>query len=76
MARDSRHLLNPLAPLDTLTPSAQDGVPDLLERDLRACSFFPCISPDIISRTDFDGFVTVIKDGAMLIQQAGIMLEA
>lgn len=51
MARDSRHLLNPLAPLDTLTPSAQDGVPDLLERDLRAY-------------------------GAMLIQQAGIMLEA
>lgn len=32
----SRHLLNPLAPLDQPTPSALDGAPDQLERDLRA----------------------------------------
>ncbi|KAI5478129.1 cyclin L1 [Pseudohyphozyma bogoriensis] len=32
----SRHLLNPLAPLGEPTPSSLDGVPDELERDLRA----------------------------------------
>ncbi|GAA5988685.1 hypothetical protein JCM10908_003675 [Rhodotorula pacifica] len=32
----SRHLLNPLAPLDEPTPSALDGIPPQLERDLRA----------------------------------------
>lgn len=37
MASDSRHLLNPLAPLNQPTPSAVDGVPEELERDLRAC---------------------------------------
>ncbi|GAA5963491.1 hypothetical protein JCM8115_003384 [Rhodotorula mucilaginosa] len=47
----SRHLLNPLAPLDQPTPSALDGVPPQLERDLRAY-------------------------GALMIQQAGIMLKA
>ncbi|GAA6009487.1 hypothetical protein JCM10207_003799 [Rhodosporidiobolus poonsookiae] len=47
----SRHLLNPLAPLNQPTPSALDGVPEELERDLRAY-------------------------GALLIQQAGIMLKA
>ncbi|GAA5856633.1 hypothetical protein JCM9279_006013 [Rhodotorula babjevae] len=47
----SRHLLNPLAPLGVPTPSALDGVPAELERDLRAY-------------------------GALLIQQAGIMLKA
>lgn len=46
-----RHLLNPLAPLDQPTPSALDGVPPTLERDLRAF-------------------------GALMIQQAGIMLKA
>lgn len=35
----SRHLLNPLAPLDQPTPSALDGVPPQLERDLRACEW-------------------------------------
>lgn len=33
----SRHLLNPLAPLHQPTPSQLDGVPEELERDLRAC---------------------------------------
>ncbi|BGP58705.1 hypothetical protein JCM8202v2_006382 [Rhodotorula sphaerocarpa] len=51
MASESRHLLNPLAPLDEPTPSALDGVPARLERDLRAY-------------------------GALLIQQAGVMLKA
>ncbi|BGP35996.1 hypothetical protein JCM10296v2_007848 [Rhodotorula toruloides] len=31
----SRHLLNPLAPLDQPTPSSLDGIPEELERDLR-----------------------------------------
>ena len=35
----SRHLLNPLAPLDQRTPSALDGVPPQFERDLRACEW-------------------------------------
>lgn len=39
----SRHLLNPLAPLDQPTPSALDGVPPTLERDLRACECRLCI---------------------------------
>ncbi|BGP21000.1 hypothetical protein JCM10213_003235 [Rhodosporidiobolus nylandii] len=47
----SRHLLNPLAPLGQPTPSALDGIPAELERDLRAY-------------------------GALLIQQAGVMLKA
>ncbi|GAA6035548.1 hypothetical protein JCM8097_000310 [Rhodosporidiobolus ruineniae] len=47
----SRHLLNPLAPLNQPTPSSLDGVPEDLERDLRAY-------------------------GALLIQQAGVMLKA
>ncbi|TNY18751.1 cyclin-like protein [Rhodotorula diobovata] len=47
----SRHLLNPLAPLGVPSPSALDGIPQELERDLRAY-------------------------GALLVQQAGIMLKA
>ncbi|CEQ40805.1 SPOSA6832_02454 [Sporobolomyces salmonicolor] len=47
----SRHLLNPLAPLGQPTPSALDGVPPDMERELRAY-------------------------GALLIQQAGVMLKA
>ncbi|ORY57404.1 cyclin-like protein, partial [Leucosporidium creatinivorum] len=43
--------LNPLAPLGQPTPSQRDGVPEELERDLRAY-------------------------GALLIQQAGVMLKA
>lgn len=37
LAMASRHLLNPLAPLNQPTPSELDGVPLILERDLRAC---------------------------------------
>ncbi|POY71598.1 hypothetical protein BMF94_5383 [Rhodotorula taiwanensis] len=57
----SRHLLNPLAPLDQPTPSALDGVPDQLERDLRA--------------RQADEFQRIAV-GALLIQQAGVMLKA
>ena len=38
-AMASRHLLNPLAPLNQPTPSQLDGVPKELERDLRACEY-------------------------------------
>ncbi|GAA5869440.1 hypothetical protein JCM16303_000469 [Sporobolomyces ruberrimus] len=51
MASSSRHLLNPLAPLNEPTPSSLDGIPPELERKLRSY-------------------------GALLIQQAGIMLKA
>lgn len=81
MASESRHLLNPLAPLDEPTPSALDGVPARLERDLRACE-----SSASAQRTahraallpSFSGtdFVWAYADGALLIQQAGVMLKA
>ncbi|GAA5849519.1 hypothetical protein JCM5353_000445 [Sporobolomyces roseus] len=51
MASSSRHLSNPLAPLNEPTPSSLDGINDVLERKLRSY-------------------------GALLIQQAGIMLKA
>jgi hypothetical protein len=47
----SRHLLNPLAPLDQPTPSALDGVPPQLERDLRACECCLC-TRSTLSRKD------------------------
>ena len=66
---NSRHLLNPLAPLNQPTPSQLDGVPEELERDLRACAFR--VQPACKLR-----LTSPLQDGAILIQQAGVMLKA
>lgn len=41
----SRHLLNPLASLTEPTPSSLDGLSELVERDLRACSSLVADTP-------------------------------
>lgn len=72
----SRHLLNPLAPLGVPTPSALDGVPADLERDLRACAYN--LSDPLDVRRGLIGVSRVLAAavGALLIQQAGVMLKA
>lgn len=85
MASESRHLLNPLAPLDEPTPSALDGVPARLERDLRACelsasaqrtAYRAALLPSFTAEGRGTDFVWAYADGALLIQQAGVMLKA
>lgn len=67
----SRHLLNPLAPLDQPTPSSLDGVPEELERDLRACEYSSVRQLVYPSLNDL-----FRADGGILIQQVGVMLKA
>lgn len=49
----SRHLLNPLAPLNQPSPSSLDGVPAELERDLRACMYILSNSIDLVTNFYF-----------------------
>lgn len=67
-------LLNPLVSLAEAqnTPSREDGIHEEMENDLRACK---SICPNPLPPIALSELLRPSSDGAILIQQAGVLLK-